>query len=79
MNSSFLPDYLKYGSDPFYDKIIDSGSVTNKLGVVKEHYGLDKLCDDASPIVRAAVKKIGYIKPKITDSCSKYRAYRAFF
>lgn len=75
MLGSYLPEYLRYGSDPFNDKIIDSGSVKNKLGLVKRHYGLDKLCDDPSQEVRDAVARTSYRKPQIADSSEKYHSF----
>lgn len=76
---SFLPDYLKYGSDSFYDKIIDSGSISNKLALVRIHYGLDRLCDDSSPLVKLAVRRVGYKKPKISDSSDQFRTRTVVF
>ena len=67
-NGTYLNPCQRYGADPFNDKISDSGSVRNKLGLVRRHYGLDRLCDDPSEEVREAVKATGYIKPTPTDA-----------
>jgi len=69
MPGTYLNPCQRYGADPFNDAIIDSpGNVRNKLALVQIRYGLDRLCDDPSEIVRAAVAAIGYVKPSNSDS-----------
>lgn len=75
MIGTYLADYQKYGSDPFNDRIIDGKSKKLKLRLVKDGYGLDKLCDDPDPEIRKAVADRGYIKPDPSKETERFNAY----
>ena len=69
---SVVPDdYLYYGSIPELDKLVDSGSVEDRLLAVKKHYALEVLCNDPSWRVRLAVCKLGWDLSNFINDPSK--------
>lgn len=61
--------FLKYGTDPILDKLVDSPEYRNRLSMAERGYGLDKLINDESYLVRKAVANQGYgLNVLINDS-----------
>ena len=67
-----LAEWQKYGYDAFLDRCIDGKNRKLKLSIVEDGYGLDKMCDDPDPEIRAAVAAKGYVRPTEPDADTVY-------